>query len=85
MLERFVEGLAAGELQAWQDLLRVLAHEMMNSLTPISSLAESVRPLLRAAILAEPNGGPRDVADAVDPVGAVFTLSIPQTAAGECR
>ena len=30
------------EVKAWQDLVRVLAHEIMNSLTPISSLAESV-------------------------------------------
>jgi two-component system, NtrC family, nitrogen regulation sensor histidine kinase NtrY len=65
-LQNIESELDAVELQAWQDLLRVLAHEMMNSLTPISPLAESVRPLLRAAILAEPNGGLRDVADAVD-------------------
>lgn len=58
--------LDAVELQAWQDLLRVLAHEMMNSLTPISSLAESVRPLLGAAVAADPDGELRDVADAVD-------------------
>jgi nitrogen fixation/metabolism regulation signal transduction histidine kinase len=35
--------LDAVELKAWQDLVRVLAHEMMNSLTPISSLAESIQ------------------------------------------
>jgi nitrogen fixation/metabolism regulation signal transduction histidine kinase len=35
--------LDAVELKAWQDLVRVLAHEMMNSLTPISSLAESLQ------------------------------------------
>jgi signal transduction histidine kinase len=58
--------LDAVETQAWQDLLRVLAHEMMNSLTPISSLAESVRPLLSAAVAAEPDGRLRDVADAID-------------------
>jgi signal transduction histidine kinase len=58
--------LDAVELQAWQDLLRVLAHEMMNSLTPISSLADSVRPLLGAAVAADPDGKLRDVADAVD-------------------
>ncbi|MBS0419010.1 MAG: GHKL domain-containing protein [Proteobacteria bacterium] len=58
--------LDAVELQAWQDLLRVLAHEMMNSLTPISSLAQSVRPLLSAAVESDPNGRLRDVADAID-------------------
>jgi nitrogen fixation/metabolism regulation signal transduction histidine kinase len=35
------------ELRAWQDLSRVLAHEMMNSLTPIVSLAESLAELLQ--------------------------------------
>jgi nitrogen fixation/metabolism regulation signal transduction histidine kinase len=37
--------LSAVELKAWQDLVRVLAHEMMNSLTPIVSLAESISSL----------------------------------------
>jgi two-component system, NtrC family, nitrogen regulation sensor histidine kinase NtrY len=35
--------LDAVELKAWQDLVRVLAHEMLNSLTPIVSLAESIQ------------------------------------------
>jgi two-component system nitrogen regulation sensor histidine kinase NtrY len=35
--------LDAVELKAWQDLVRVLAHEMLNSLTPIVSLAESLQ------------------------------------------
>ena len=35
--------LSAVELKAWQDLVRVLAHEMMNSLTPIVSLTESLQ------------------------------------------
>ncbi len=38
--------LAAVEVGAWQDLVRILAHEMMNSLTPIVSLAESLEDLL---------------------------------------
>jgi two-component system, NtrC family, nitrogen regulation sensor histidine kinase NtrY len=65
-LQNIESELDAVELQAWQDLLRVLAHEMMNSLTPISSLAESVRPLLNAAMSAAPDSRLGDVADAVD-------------------
>jgi signal transduction histidine kinase len=65
-LQNIESELDGAELQAWQDLLRVLAHEMMNSLTPISSLAESVRALLNEALLAPPNSHLRDVADAVD-------------------
>jgi len=37
------------EAEAWQSLTRVLTHEIMNSLTPISSLAATATSLLRAA------------------------------------
>ncbi len=35
------------EMEAWQKLVRVLTHEIMNSLTPISSLASTVNDMLR--------------------------------------
>jgi two-component system, NtrC family, nitrogen regulation sensor histidine kinase NtrY len=38
--------LEARELEAWQNLIRVLTHEIMNSATPISSLAATVTELL---------------------------------------
>jgi len=50
--------LDAVELKAWQDLVRVLSHEMMNSLTPILSLSESLAGRLRA-----PGGDAAAVAD----------------------
>lgn len=31
------------EMEAWQNLIRVLTHEIMNSITPLSSLAATVR------------------------------------------
>jgi len=34
------------EMEAWQNLIRVLTHEIMNSITPITSLAETVNDLL---------------------------------------
>lgn len=34
------------EMEAWQKLIRVLTHEIMNSITPISSLASTVRGLV---------------------------------------
>ncbi len=37
-LQRITGDLDAVELKAWQDMVHVLTHEMMNSLTPISSL-----------------------------------------------
>jgi nitrogen fixation/metabolism regulation signal transduction histidine kinase len=39
--------LDAVELNAWQSMARVLAHEIMNSLTPIASLSEGLEILLR--------------------------------------
>lgn len=38
--------LAEQEMVAWQNLIRVLTHEIMNSVTPIASLAGSVNDLI---------------------------------------
>lgn len=38
--------LDAVQIEAWQSMTRVLAHEMMNSLTPITSLSHSVARLV---------------------------------------
>jgi nitrogen fixation/metabolism regulation signal transduction histidine kinase len=37
------------EMKSWQNLIRVLTHEIMNSVTPIASLASTVNGLLRGA------------------------------------
>jgi len=50
--------LDEAEIKAWQDLTRILAHEMMNSLTPVVSLAQSLRPLVQNNI--------SDIKDAVE-------------------
>lgn len=55
-LQRIAGDLDAVELKAWQDMAHVLAHEMMNSLTPIASLSESLEALLKAAERAGPEG-----------------------------
>ncbi len=60
-LQTIERELDAAEIRAWQDLARILAHEMMNSLTPVASLAQSLKPLVA--------GGSRDVADAVEVIG----------------
>ncbi len=41
------------ELQAWQRLVRVLGHELNNSLTPIKSIAGSLETILKREPLAE--------------------------------
>lgn len=46
-LQRLTGDLDAVSLTAWDDMARVLAHEMMNSLTPIASLSQSLDGLLR--------------------------------------
>jgi two-component system, NtrC family, nitrogen regulation sensor histidine kinase NtrY len=53
--------LSAVELKAWQDLVRVLAHEMMNSLTPIVSLAESLQTLVEPS-----TGADAQITDAIE-------------------
>jgi nitrogen fixation/metabolism regulation signal transduction histidine kinase len=42
-LQNIESELSAKELMAWQTVIRVMAHEVMNSLTPISSLAATAR------------------------------------------
>ena len=71
-LQNIGSELDEAELQAWHDLVRILAHEMMNSLTPIASLAESVRPLVAA--LRSEAGASRDPHIA-DVAGAIDTIA----------
>ncbi len=44
--------LRAEELKAWKQLIRVISHEVNNSLTPIASLSESLDALIRKPELA---------------------------------
>ena len=70
-VQRLAGELDAVELKAWQDMVQVLAHEMMNSLTPISSLSESLEALLRGAQYRGEAGSSeaaREVSDAVDAI-----------------
>ncbi|MEM7083960.1 MAG: ATP-binding protein [Pseudomonadota bacterium] len=47
-LQNISDELAASELEAWQQMAQVLAHEIMNSLTPVASLADTARELLKS-------------------------------------
>ncbi len=38
------------EMEAWQNLTQVLAHEIMNSITPISSLSDTVNSMLSGSL-----------------------------------
>jgi nitrogen fixation/metabolism regulation signal transduction histidine kinase len=45
-LQNIQSELEEKEMEAWQKLIRVLTHEIMNSVTPIASLASTVNDLL---------------------------------------
>ena len=45
-LQNIQSELEEKEMEAWQNLIRVLTHEIMNSVTPISSLASTVKEML---------------------------------------
>lgn len=45
-LQNITSELEEKEIESWQKLIRVLTHEIMNSITPISSLASTVRDML---------------------------------------
>ncbi len=45
-LQNIETELSAQELAAWQAVIRVMTHEVMNSLTPISSLAATAKSLI---------------------------------------
>ncbi len=65
--------LDLAQLQAWQDLVRVLTHEIMNSITPVASLAKTAVDLVDDVADKVPDNQDvvdelRDVKDAVNTV-----------------
>ena len=69
--------LDGSQVEAWQDLVRVLTHEIMNSITPVASLAKTSVDLLEdaAAKVAEHPQVLADLADAKDAVNTVARRS----------
>lgn len=65
------------EAQAWQDLVRVLTHEIMNSITPITSLARTSADLVEdvAAKAGDDDALREDLQDLRDAVGTVARRS----------
>lgn len=56
LLQNINSELESKEIEAWHQLIRVLTHEIMNSVTPIASLTAAVEKILR-----DENGNPRDL------------------------
>jgi two-component system nitrogen regulation sensor histidine kinase NtrY len=48
-IQNIYSELEEKEIDAWQKLIRVLTHEIMNSITPISSLAGTINDLIKAS------------------------------------
>ena len=49
-LQNINDELEEKEMEAWQNITRVLAHEIMNSITPISSLTSTLNSMLEAEV-----------------------------------
>ncbi|MEN8155253.1 MAG: ATP-binding protein [Acidobacteriota bacterium] len=62
------------ELEAWQKLIRVLTHEIMNSLTPISSLSSTTFDLIKQLDI-EPTGPKDNIQDIRDALNTIHTRS----------
>lgn len=57
------------ELEAWQNLIRVLTHEMMNSITPIVSLASTAQNIIQSFNLLKDHSEPvEDVNEAIQTI-----------------
>ena len=72
-LQNIASELSAHELAAWQTVIRTMAHEVMNSLTPLSSLSATANEIVRdvlADLPADDRNVPRlnDAADALETV-----------------
>jgi len=72
-LQNIESELSAQELAAWQTVIRTMAHEVMNSLTPISSLAATAHSLVGDVLNSLPPDSPQapmlvDANDALDTV-----------------
>src|SRR6185437_9791761 len=76
-LQNIENEMSAQELEAWQTVIRVMAHEVMNSLTPVSSLAATAHGLVRDVLEQLPADDPRApaLADARDALEAVSRRS----------
>ena len=69
--------LDANQAEAWEDLVKVLTHEIMNSITPVTSLARTSVDLVKDVVSKERAGEPveEDLEDLRDAVNTVARRS----------
>lgn len=58
-LQNIANDLSAQELAAWQTVIRTMAHEVMNSLTPLSSLSATANDIVANVLAEMPANDPR--------------------------
>lgn len=68
-LENLSGELSARESSAWRNLIRVLTHEIMNTLTPVSSLAETAAGMLDDGARLHDENAIEDIREAVETIG----------------
>ncbi|HNP34224.1 MAG TPA: ATP-binding protein [Woeseiaceae bacterium] len=66
-IENLSGELSARESTAWRNLIRVLTHEIMNTLTPVTSLAHTTKDLLEQSTELGPEAD--DIREAVSTIG----------------
>ena len=64
-LQNIHSELEETEIEAWQKLIRVLTHEIMNSVTPISSLASTIHGLVNENMISESLTDVKDAAQTI--------------------
>ena len=74
-LQNIESELSAQELAAWQSVIRVMTHEVMNSLTPISSLALTAQNLVADVVAKSESNNESDLAILHDIQEALETLT----------
>jgi len=69
--------LDATQAEAWEDLVRVLTHEIMNSITPVTSLAKTANDVVGDVVHKVRDGQPveEDLDDLQDAIGTVARRS----------
>lgn len=66
--------LEENEMESWQKLIRVLTHEIMNSIAPIASLTSTVQSMVEAIISEDKDVYELDSESAHDILNAVITI-----------
>lgn len=74
-LQNISHELEEKEMEAWQNITQVLAHEIMNSITPISSLSDTVHSIVNSRVSSISDGYQMDYETLQDVRDALKTIS----------